>query len=448
MAARAKGRMAAWSRALVFGVACLGTLAWAPRAAAWEVEAQDVGPSTPPPPAPGVSASLDSARAERGARLSVAIITYGPGAFVFEKFGHIALALRDSVTGEDIAFNWGMFDFNQPNFLARFLTGDTKYWMAGYRTEDFNRAYMGENRSIRRQELQLTALQRGAIADYLAWNAVDANKYYRYDYYADNCATRVRDVLDWALTGQLRPPFSETGSGRTWRNETARITADDPLVYPGIQVALGRNADHVLSKWEESFLPERLADHLAALTVRGDDGAPVRLVQRDDVLFTGDRPAMPLQAPARGPMALLLGGVMAGLVLWSAGARERAGRLPATLVAAAWFGIGATLGTALLLAGTVTKHLPYMGANLTVLQLHPLLLVSAVTVTMALWRGTAGRVAVGVSAVVALLSVAGAGLHLVPSLTQQGGVVLAVTVPVHVAFAVAMRRLRARGGTP
>ena len=133
--------------------------------------------------------------------------------------------------------------------------------------------------------------------------------------------------------------------------------------------------------------------------------------------------------------------------MWSAGAPGLGGRLPATIIAAAWFGIGATLGTALLLAGTVTKHLPYMGANLTVLQLHPLLLVAAVTVTMSLWRGTAGRVALGVSAVVALLSVAGALLHLVPSLTQQGVVVLAVTVPVHVGFAVAMRRLHAHGTT-
>ncbi|MEY4855435.1 MAG: hypothetical protein RLZZ97_265, partial [Gemmatimonadota bacterium] len=240
-------------------------------------QATELAP-TPKPLAPGVSATLDSARAERGARMSVAIFTYGPGAFVFEKFGHIALALTDSTTGEDLALNWGMFDFNQPNFLARFLTGDTKYWMAGYRTADFNAAYMGENRTIRQLDLQLTAVQRGAIADFVRWNAQDANKYYRYDYFADNCATRVRDLLNWALQGQLDVPFAAPGSGRTWRNETARITASDPLVYPGIQVALGRNADHVLTKWEESFLPDLLANHLAALTVTDANGAPVKLV--------------------------------------------------------------------------------------------------------------------------------------------------------------------------
>ena len=402
------------------------------------------GPSTPMPPPPGVSASLDSARAERGARVSVSILTYGPGEFVFEKFGHIALAVSDSTTGQDIAFNWGMFDFNQPNFLGRFLTGDTKYWMAGYRTADFNAAYMAENRSIRKQSLQLTAVQRGAIADFVSWNAQDGNKYYRYDYYADNCATRVRDLLNWALQGQLDAPFAVPGNGRTWRDETARITASDPLVYPGIQIALGRNADHVLTKWEESFLPALLANHLAALTVTDANGAPVKLIASDSVLFTADRAPMPEQAPSRVPMALVLGVVLAALVVLLAGASAGGARFTLGLFSALWFGLGGVLGTALLLAGTVTKHLPYMGHNLTVLQLHPLMLLAAVIVTMALWRGVWVRAAVGVSALIALLSLVGLLLPLVPSLSQQSGVVLAVVVPVHVAFALALQRVRTR----
>ena len=407
-------------------------------------------PKTPEPPAPGVSASLDSVRAERGARMSVAIITYGPGEFVFEKFGHIALALADSSTGQDIAFNWGMFDFGQPNFLGRFLTGDTKYWMEGYRTADFNAAYMGENRTIRKLELQLSAVQRGAIADYVRWNAQDANKYYRYDYYGDNCATRVRDLLNWALQGQLDAPFQALGSGRTWRNETARVTATDPLVYPGIQVALGRNADHVLTKWEESFLPELLANHVAALTVRSANGAPVKLVVRDSVLFTSTRAPMPEQAPSRVLMAMVLGLVLAAIVVMLPGVGSALARFALGAFSVLWFGLGGLLGTALLLAGTVTKHMPYMGANLTVLQLHPLMLIAAVVITMASWRGARSRAALGVSVLIAVLSLVGLLLQLVPSLHQQSGVVLAVVVPVQVAFAVAMWRLprnTARGRT-
>ena len=86
---------------------------------------------TPRPPAPGESPALDSARAAMGAALTISIYTYGPGPAVFEKFGHIAIGIADARTGEDVAYNWGMFDFDQPNFLGRFLTGDTRYWMAG-----------------------------------------------------------------------------------------------------------------------------------------------------------------------------------------------------------------------------------------------------------------------------------------------------------------------------
>jgi hypothetical protein len=292
-------------------------------------------------------------------------------------------------------------------------------------------------------------MQRGAIADFVSWNAQDANKYYRYDYYADNCATRVRDVLNWALNGQLEAPFAVPGSGRTWRNETARITASDPLVYPGIQVALGRSADHVLTKWEESFLPELLANHLAALTVTNASGSPVTLIASDSVLFTADRTPMPEQAPSRVPMALVLGVVLAASVMLLAGAASGIAGMAVAAFAALWFGVGGLLGTALLLAGTVTKHLPYMGRNLTVLQLHPLMLLAAVIITVALWRGVWVRAAVGVSALVALLSLVGLLLQLVPSWSQQSGVVLAVVVPVHVAFAVALQRRRARSaGAP
>ena len=403
---------------------------------------------TPPPLAPGVSASLDRARAERGARMSVAILVYGPGSYVFEKFGHIALALTDSSTGEEIAFNWGMFDFNQPNFLGRFLTGDTKYWMAGYRTADFNASYMGDNRRIRRQELHLSPTERGAIADFLAWNVADANKYYRYDYYADNCATRVRDLLNWALRGALKPQFDVTGGGRTWRNETARITADDPFVYPGIQIALGRHADQPLRKWEESFLPDLLANHLADVTVRDSSGALVKLVRHDSVLFSSSRTPLPDEAPSRLFVALIIGLVLSATIVLCAAATAPAVRVALAVFASLWFGIGAFLGTALLLAGTVTKHAPYMGANVTLLQLHPMLAVAMVVVPLALVRGRRSNAAVGITALLAVLAAAGVFLQGVPSWSQQSGVVMAITVPVHVAFALAMRRLGLRTTPP
>lgn len=394
-------------------------------------------PVTPPPPAPGVSAALDSTRASRGESLEVAVYTYGPGTEIFERFGHIALAVHDRTTGEDVAFNWGMFDFNQPNFLTRFLTGDTKYWMVGYRTDQFNAAYQGEDRTIRKQVVALTPVQRGALYDFLAWNAQEQNKYYRYDYYRDNCSTRVRDALDWALGGALKSAFSTTQGHHTWRDETARITATDVPVYAGIQVALGRNADAHLDAWGESFLPERLADHLA--TTRIGNSA---IVQSDSVIFTAQRTPLPAAAPQRLWMGAALGLLLAALVVALSRAAHGGMRVAGTaltLFGVLWYLVGGLVGTALLLAATVTKHAPYMGSNLSLLLFHPLLLLVAV---LWAWRAAAGRAGRAVRAM-AILSAGFAVVALVlihiPGFTQGSMIVVFAVLPVHVALAWAAR---------
>ena len=396
---------------------------------------------TQPPPPPGVNAGLDSARAIRGAHLSISLLTYGPGDEVFERFGHVALVVRDSTTGIDIAFNWGMFDFDQPNFLANFLTGDTKYWMAGFNTQAFNALYRRQNRRTRQQDLAFTPVEKAALFDFVAWNARDANKFYRYDYYRDNCATRIRDAIDRVLGGALKPELTGPGAGHTWRGETARITATDLPTYAGIEIALGRNADRTLSKWDEVFLPDYLADHLARFIVHRPDGSRYRLVSSDSVIFAADRVPLPTEAPSRVATAALLGLTLAGLIAALADAKQRIARVLLSVGVALWYLVGGVLGTLLLLAGTVTKHAPYMGSNLTLLQLHPLMLVAAWPVALALVRNVRGRTAMGISAVLAVLSLAGVALQLVPSLAQSSGVVLAVTVPVHVALAIAMWRL-------
>lgn len=423
--------------AIVFAASAFVAVTFLMSATATSLVAQ----STPPPSPPGVSAAVDSLRAARGVRLSISLLTYGPGDEVFERFGHIALVVHDSTTGEDIAFNWGMFDFNQPNFLVNFLTGDTKYWMAGFNTLAFNDLYRRDNRRIRRQELAFTPVEKAALFEFVAWNARDENKFYRYDYYRDNCATRIRDAIDRVLLGTLKPALTVRGDGHTWRNETARITASNLPTYAGIEIALGRNADTPLSKWDEAFLPDYLADHLAAFVVHRPDGSRARLVTSDSVIFAADRVPLPTDAPTRVATAALLGLTLAGLIAALADAKQRTARAMLSGVVALWYVIGGVLGTLLLLAGTVTKHAPYMGVNLTLLQLHPLMLVATWPVAVALMRNVRGRTAMGMSAVLALLSFAGVVLQLIPSLAQSNGVVLAVTVPVHVALAIAVWRL-------
>jgi len=359
-------------------------------------------PQTPPPPAPGTDAALDSARALRGAALQFTLYTYGPGDEVFE----------------------------------RFVTGDTRYWMAGYRTVEFNALYQSQNRTIRRQQLNLTATQRGALYDFLAWKAQEANRYYRYDYYNDNCSTRVRDALDWVLNGALRPALDTVVGYHTWRGETARITADNLPVYTGIQIALGRNADRPLTRWQQAFLPDYFAQHLAAVPVAG-----VRLVAHDTVLFTAQRESMAAAAPQR-IMPALAAGLGLGVLVF---ALARLLPVGLSLFGVLWYGVSGVLGTALLLAGTVTKHVPYMGSNLNLTILSPLLLLAA-----ALWWWRArpsrtGRGARALAALVAGMALVGLVLMHLPGFTQGSMLLFMTMVPVHVALAIVANGRRSPG---
>ena len=167
-------------------------------------------------------------------------------------------------------------------------------------------------------------------------------------------------------------------------------------------------------------------------------------MQHDSVLFSSSRTPLPDEAPSRLFVALLIGLVLSAIIVLCAAATAPAVRVALAVFASLWFGIGAFLGTALLLAGTVTKHAPYMGANVTLLQLHPMLAVAMVVVPLALVRGRRSNAAVGITALLAVLAAAGVLLQAVPSWHQQSGVVMAITVPVHVAFALAMRRVSSR----
>ncbi|MCO4101345.1 MAG: DUF4105 domain-containing protein [Gemmatimonas sp.] len=403
-------------------------------------QAADNMPQTPRPPAPGASASVDSARAVKGATLQAVIYTYGPGPEVFERFGHIALALVDAQTGQDIAFNWGMFDFNPiTTFVWRFLTGDTRYWMEGYRTTDFNAAYQAQDRTIRKQVLNLTPVQRGALYDLVAWNASEANKYYRYDYYNDNCSTRVRDALDWALGGALRPALDRVDGHHTWRDETARITADNLPVYVGIELALGRNADKHLTRWQLAFLPDYLADDLAGTPVAGTS-----LVLQDSVLYRSQSLSVADRAPNRTMPALAIG-VLLGVLAF---VLARVAPVGLTALGMIWYSVGGVLGTALLLAGTVTKHIPYMGSNLNLTLVSPLLLFAAM---FWLWRTRAdarGRAGRALPVITAGIAVVGLVVMHIPGVAQGSMMLFMTMVPVHVVLAVVANRRASVSAAP
>src|SRR5690606_29666834 len=187
---------------------------------------------------------------EPGSELTVYLVTMGPGDAVWERFGHNALWVRDAATGLDAAYNYGMFDFQEPGYLRNFIRGRLNYWVDVEDAEAMVRAYAAANRSVWVQELNLTPAQRLELKRFLEWNVLPENRTCRYDSSRDNCSTGVRDAIDRVLGGRLRQVLDAEPSGMTYRSHTRRLVVDDVPVFYGLEAAMTESIDAPLSLWE------------------------------------------------------------------------------------------------------------------------------------------------------------------------------------------------------
>jgi hypothetical protein len=332
----------------------------------------------PPAPADGVA-------------LRISVLTIGPGDAVFERFGHNALRIVDPAQGSDLAYNWGMFSFDEPNFLGRFLSGDTRYWVEAFPSTWLIEAYKGQDREITEQVLALSPAQRARIAGIVRTNALPENRYYRYDYYLDNCSTRIRDAIDSVLDGSLRERFSVTTTAWTYRSESVRLTTPSAFAQSGIELALGQRADIPMTAWEAMFIPMRLRDFMRDVTVPGADGAPVPLVASEEVLYKATRTPEPAERRglALGALGPILGAWMLILAPFAAARRQRT-RVPAAVMAALWYGLTGLVGLLIVGMWIGSAHV-FWYDNLNLLLVSPLGLVAAVPVTRSILRGVASK---------------------------------------------------------
>ena len=393
-------------------------------------------PQTPAAPPPRGSAAPPSS-----AGLRVYLMTMGPGAQVWERFGHNAIWIHDPALEPDTTYNYGLFDFNQENFLLRFIRGQMWYWMAGIPAEPYVRSYVRDNRSVWLQELNLPPRARAELRDFLRWNERPENRFYHYDYYDDNCSTRVRDAIDRVIGGAIKARTDTVPTGTTYRFHTQRLTANDPPIFTGLLLALGPGVDRPISVWEEMFLPLALRDHIRGVTIPGPDGKPVPLVTGERTLFESTATPPPDAPPPWLRWYLLIGTVAGALVavLGRMGRTQRAGRVLLGTLSVLW-GVLAGLG-GIVLAGlwAFTDHaMAYRNENL--LQVNPLVLGVAILVPMAMAGSILGaRMARGLTLVLAALSLLGLVLQVVPGLDQVNGAVIALALPIHLGFALALR---------
>lgn len=191
----------------------------------------------------------------------VSLLTAAPGGEVFQLEGHSALRVTDPEAGVDYVVNWGVFDFNTPNFVGRFVAGETDYLCMAYPTRYFFGEYAAEGREVTEQVLALDSLQTAGLIGLIGENLRPENRVYRYNYVRDNCATRPLAFIEAAAGRKL---LGDAPEGTTWRNEMRRYHRDFPWYQFGIDLALGRGIDAPISEREAAFAPVFLRDRLPA----------------------------------------------------------------------------------------------------------------------------------------------------------------------------------------
>jgi hypothetical protein len=382
--------------------------------------------------------------AEPGADLTISVLTFGPGDHPFYKFGHNAILVHDATARQDDVYNYGTFSYQSSTLIPDFLKGRLRYWLSVQPLDVTVAHYRSENRSIVAQELALTPAERHALADRLAHDALPENRYYRYDYYGDNCSTRVRDAIDAVLEGKLHAA-SNGPAAFSLRGHTERLTADDLPVYLGLDVAMGDVIDRPISQWEEMFLPSKLQESLRRVTlVRPEGSTP--LVARESVMLAAERAPLREVPPYwLGPM--IASGVTGGLflaLLGNAGATSRLARAAFGAVLCALGLTAGLLGVAFAFLWLATDH-AVASHNENLLQLSPLALLLAVAAaSLAMGKRRAARSVGVLTVLVAMCSLAGLTLKVHPAFDQHNGQFIALFLPLWAGAALGAR-LVARG---
>ncbi len=403
------------------------------------------------------SATLDAAPAPPDS-LRAYHLTFGPGAAVWERFGHNALWIHDPAARSDIAYHYGLFDMSEEGFLLHFLQGRMWYSMGASPAGATIDAYRRYGRDVTVQELRLTADQVRRLQVFLEWNMRPDNRVYRYHYFTDNCSTRIRDALDRVMDGALNEALSGRPSPVTYRGQAVALTAEDALLTTGMDFGLGPLADQPITRWELAFIPMRLRDDLRTLTVERDGRAlPLVVSERHLPALSDDDPDLAIppsetSPPTRAPGFLLLGLVIGGIMA-GAGWLARRERTPAgertspgirsaarwvlVVVGTLWALLTGVLGTVLLALWTLTDH-EFAWRNENLFQANPLALALVVLIPLAVIGGRRRGAARITALVLAALSVLGLLVHPLP-LTPQGNLpVIALALPIHLGLAWAL----------
>ena len=376
-----------------------------------------------------------------GTELDVALVTFGPGEEIWERFGHNAILIRDRSSGAQRLYNYGMFDFAQENFWLNFARGKMLYRISVSTPDDDYPIYRDEGRWIVEQELNLTPAQRVHLRDFLDWNARPENAQYLYEYFRANCSTRVRDAIDAAVGGVIRAQTVAPSRGFTYRMDADRLMRPEGAVMLAMDAGLGRFADQRLSYWDESFVPMEFMRHMRDVRVRDASGETVPLVTRETRIADARIPEPPDFPPDWFWQALVSGIGLALALVALARMRAHAWARVSFAFAAATIAFALGLGGIVLLAlWTLTDHISAW-RNENLLLFNPLcILLLPAWIGSLRGRWQPSRFVRITAILIAALAGLAFFLKVFPAFAQDNRMWIALLLPVHGGLALCLTR--------
>jgi hypothetical protein len=227
-------------------------------------------------------------------RAEISVLTIAPGAELYSAFGHTGIWVHDPLgSGVNTVYNYGTFDFQEGKlleFYLNFVSGRLNYRLDVESFRRFEYVYHYYERSYSAQVLDLDQDQKQAVYDFLETNYLPENRYYLYEFFYDNCATRVRDLFQAVLGDTLRYHAAQEPLEVTFRDLLWEYLRHRRWVGFGIDLILGADVDRPITPWESMFLPDYLAVELGQAQLQlGEEAHPLVKETRD--MYQG-RPAI------------------------------------------------------------------------------------------------------------------------------------------------------------
>ena len=216
--------------------------------------------------------------------IDISILTCRSGDELYSTFGHTAIRVKNAKLDLDLVYNYGLFSFDTPNFYVKFMRGQLPYLLGNTKMQYFLQEYQADKRSVFEQILILDNTRKKEVIEFLQENIKPENRAYAYDFFYDNCATRVVDVYD--IYGQ---PGNEINylkdvEKKTFRDLLKENLKSLPWSEFGIDIVIGARADQLTNRRDQMFLPEYLMDNLANATI-DYNGVTSNLAQKPQLVL-------------------------------------------------------------------------------------------------------------------------------------------------------------------